>query len=136
MNVDVALVLAADCSGSIGNDELALQCRGYARAITSVVFINAIRAGPHGRVALTCAGWSSDDQQDQIVPWMLIDGMQAAHQFTSLLLDARSPVPGYTSISGAIDFSRRLLSACAYQPDRQVIDISGDGIPGFQRNPG
>lgn len=127
MDVDVALVLAADCSGSIGNDELALQFRGYARAITSQVFIKAIRAGRHGRIALTFAGWSSDDQQDQIAPWMLIDSLPAAHRFASVLLNARSPVPGYTSISGAIDFSRRLLSACEYQPDRQVIDISGDG---------
>ena len=36
----------------------------------------------------------------------------------------RSPAPEYVSISGAIDFLGRLLSACGYQPDRQVIDIS------------
>lgn len=126
--VDVALVLAADCSGSIGNEELALQFRGYARAITNEAFIKAVRSGPHRCIVLTFAGWSSADRQEQIVPWMVIDGMPAARRFASALLDARPLGPGYTSISGAIDFAGQLLSASGHQPDRQVIDVSGDGI--------
>ena len=125
--VDIALVLAADSSGSISNEDLALQCRGYAQAITSDAFMNAVRSGRHGRIALTFTAWSSAQRQDQIVPWMLIDGISAVRRFASTLLHAPGPIPGFTSISGAIDFARRILSACGYAADRQVIDISGDG---------
>ncbi len=114
--VDVALVLAADSSGSISNEDLALQFRGYAHAITSDVFMNAVRSGRHGRIAL--AAWSSAGQQDQLVPWTLIDGMSAARQFATSFLHAPGPAPGFTSISGAIDFARQMLSACGYAADR------------------
>lgn len=126
--VDVALVLAADCSGSISNEDLALQFRGYGQAITSDAVMRAVRSGRHGRIALTFVGWSSAGRQDQAVPWTLIDGIPAAREFASKLLHAPSPIPGYTSISGAIDFAVRLLSACAYPSEQQVIDVSGDGM--------
>jgi hypothetical protein len=126
--VDVALVLAADSSGSISNEDLDLQFRGYAEAVTSDVFMNTVRSGRHGRIALAFVAWSSVGRHDQLVPWMLIDGMSAARQFATTLLHAGGPVPGFTSISGAIDFARQMLSACGYAADRQVIDVSGDGI--------
>lgn len=125
--VDVALVLAADYSGSISNEDLALQVRGYAQAITSDVFMNAVRSGRHGRIALSFVAWSSAGRHDQLVPWMLIDGTSAALQFATTLLHAPGPIPGFTSISGAIDFARQMLSTCGYAADRRVIDVSGDG---------
>jgi hypothetical protein len=57
--VDIALVLAVDSSGSISDEDLALQFRGYAQAVTSDVFINAVRSGRHGRIALSFVAWSS-----------------------------------------------------------------------------
>jgi hypothetical protein len=125
--VDVALVLAVDSSGSISNEDLRFQFRGYAQAITSDVFLNTVRSGRHGRIAVTFVAWSSVRRQDQVVPWMLIDGMSAARDFAATLLHAPGPTPGFTSISGAIDFARRILLACGYAADRQVIDVSGDG---------
>jgi hypothetical protein len=58
----------------------------------------------------------------------LIDGIPAARQFANTLLQAPGPIPGFTSISGAIDFARRTLSACGYAAGRRVIDVSGDGV--------
>jgi hypothetical protein len=125
--VDIALVLAVDTSGSISNADLALQFQGYAEAITSEVFINAVRSGRHGRIALTFVAWSSADRQDQLVPWRLIGGISSARQFATALLQAPGPIPGFTSISGAIAFAQKMLAACGYAADRQVIDVSGDG---------
>ena len=125
--VDIALVLAVDSSGSISNDDLALQFRGYVHAITSDVFMNAARSGRHGRIALSFVAWSSAGRLDQLVPWTLIDGMSAARQFAAMLLRARGPIPAFTLISGAIDFARQMLAACGYAADRHVIDVSGDG---------
>jgi hypothetical protein len=59
------------------------------------------------------------------VPWTLIDGMSAARQFAAMLLRAPG-LPGFTSISGAIDFGRQMLAACGYAADRNAIDVSGD----------
>ena len=53
--------------------------------------------------------------------------MPTAHQFAETLLQAPGPIPGFTSISGAIDFARQRLAACGYAADRQVIDVFGDG---------
>jgi hypothetical protein len=125
--VDVALVLAADGSGSISSEHLTLQFRGYADALTSHDFLDAVRSGEHGRIAITFVTWSNSDRQDQVVPWTLLDGMAAARKFASALVRAPGVTPGYTSISGAIDFGRRLLARCNWPSVRQVIDLSGDG---------
>jgi hypothetical protein len=125
--VDIALVLAVDSSGSISSEDLALQFRGYALAITSDVFMNAVRSGRHRRIALSFVTWSSAGRHDQIVPWTLIDSASAAHQTARILLQVPAPIPGYTSISGAIDFARRMLAGCGYAAVRHVIDVSGDG---------
>ena len=125
--VDVALVLAVDSSGSISNEDLTLQYRGYAQALTSNVFMSAVQSGQFGQIALTFVAWSSVDRQYQIVPWRLIDSVVAAREFVASLLQAPVPTPGYTSLSGAIDFSRQLLAACGYPAGRQIIDVSGDG---------
>ncbi len=46
--VDLELVLAVDCSGSIDDDEFALQIRGYAAAFAHPAIIAAIRSGEIG----------------------------------------------------------------------------------------
>jgi len=51
--VDVELVLAVDVSYSMDMDELALQREGYAQAIVSKEFLQALKSGPHGRIAIT-----------------------------------------------------------------------------------
>jgi hypothetical protein len=72
---DVALVLAADSSGSVSDQDIDLQFQGYAEAITNSTFLNAVRSGRHGRIALAFFAWSSDDDQELLVPWILIDGI-------------------------------------------------------------
>ena len=47
--VDVELVLAVDISYSMDIDELALQREGYAQAIVSKEFLQALKSGPTGR---------------------------------------------------------------------------------------
>ena len=125
---DVALVLAADSSGSVSDQDIDLQFQGYAEAITNSTFLNAVRSGRHGRIALAFFAWSSDEAQELLVPWILIDGNSTARQFATTLLQAPWPMPGYTSISSAIDYAGRLLAECEFPSDRWVIDISGDGF--------
>ena len=132
--VDIAPVLAVDSSGSISDEDLALRFRGYAQAVTSDVFMNAVSSGRHGRIALSFVAEPSAGRHDQLVPWTLIDGMPTVHQFAETLLQAPAPIPGFASISGAIDFARQMLAACGHAADRQVIDVfcddtNNDGRP-------
>src|SRR6476646_2452068 len=56
-SVNVELVSAVDVSYSMDMDELAIQREGYAQAIVSKDFLQALRAVP-GKVAVTYFEWS------------------------------------------------------------------------------
>ena len=51
--VDVELVLAVDVSYSMDPDEQALQREGYALALTSKEFMQALRQGANAKIAIT-----------------------------------------------------------------------------------
>ena len=125
--VDVALVLAVDSSGSISEERLAMQLRGYIDALRHPGFIEAVQGGRHGQIALTFIEWTDARRQDQVVPWTVIADAAGAHGFAQAIQDALRPLPGWTSISGAIDFSVGLLLSSGFMTQRRVIDISGDG---------
>jgi hypothetical protein len=67
-------------------EEFALQRDGYVAAIRHPDFVGAIRAGAHGRIALTYVEWSGSDRQTVIVPWRLIDGADSARAKAAELL--------------------------------------------------
>jgi hypothetical protein len=125
--VDVALVLAVDSSGSVSEQRLMLQLHGYMDAVRHPSFIEAVRTGRHGRVALTFVEWTDVRRQDQVVHWTVIQNEADAQAFAKAIQDALHPLPGWTSISGAIDFSVGLLLGSGFMATRRVIDISGDG---------
>ncbi|MGH7155154.1 MAG: DUF1194 domain-containing protein [Acetobacteraceae bacterium] len=125
--VDLALVLAIDTSGSVSDERLALQMRGYSDAFRRDELLGAIRAGRYGRIVATFVEWSDSDRQSQAVDWTVIDGPATARRFADAIMAALSPTPGWTSISGAIDYAAGLLANLRYAAERKVIDISGDG---------
>ena len=67
---DVALVLAADVSGSINPEEFRLQRQGYAQALSDARVVHAIVAGPQHAALLAYIEWSGSGQQRVIVPWL------------------------------------------------------------------
>jgi hypothetical protein len=125
--VDVELVLAIDISYSMDFDELALQREGYAQAIASQEFLNALKQGTNGKVAVTLVEWAGVADQRIVVPWRLIDGASSAQAVSDEI--TRSPVRRAfrTSISGALMFSAALFEGNGYRGIRRVIDVSGDG---------
>ncbi|MGG5817508.1 DUF1194 domain-containing protein [Falsiroseomonas sp. HW251] len=125
--VDVALVLAIDVSGSLSDERLAMQRLGHARAVTSPAFLAALGANARGQVGLAAIEWSNRDRQDLLVPWTVVEDEASAWRVAGRLLRAPSPVPGFTSISGAIDFAARLLARMPWEAARRVVDISGNG---------
>ena len=125
--VDVALVLAVDSSGSISEQRLTMQIGGYLDALRHPSFVEAVQGGAHRQIALTFVTWTDVRRQDQVVPWRLIQDRDGANSFADAVRDALRPLPGWTSISGAIDFCTGLLLHSGFVATRRVIDISGDG---------
>ena len=125
--VDVALVLAADVSRSINDDEFTLQRRGYAAAITSPRVLEAIRSGAHGAIAVSFVEWAGEPEQKTVVDWTVIRNEADAAKFAEALLAAPRSYVGRTAIGSAIDFSASLLAESGFDAARHLIDVSGDG---------
>jgi Protein of unknown function (DUF1194) len=126
-SVDIELILATDVSYSMDMDELAVQREGYAQALVSKEFLQALKAGPTGKISITYFEWAASSDQKIIIPWRLIDGPETADAVAAEIM--RTPVrrASRTSISGAINFAMPLFDEDPYHGLRRVIDISGDG---------
>src|SRR5690242_5132546 len=125
--VDVELILAVDVSYSMDMDELAIQREGYAQAIVSKEFLQALRSGPNGKIAVTYFEWAASSDQKIIIPWRLIDGPETADAVANEIMKTPIRRASRTSISGAIYFAMPLFNEDPYHGLRRVIDISGDG---------
>lgn len=126
--VDLELVLAVDTSRSIDADEVALQRAGYIAAIRHSDFIEAIKTGFRGRIALSYFEWAGQVRQETLVPWQVIDSVESASAFADKI-GATTVTPSLrgTSISSALIYATGLIGAAPYAEDRRVIDVSGDG---------
>jgi hypothetical protein len=126
--VDVEVVLAVDVSYSMDPDEQALQREGYMAAITSREFLQALKQGMHGRIAMTYFEWAGAQHQQIIVPWRIIEGPESADGFAADIGRARYTRAMRTSISGALLFAQPLFEGSGFRGVRRVIDVSGDGV--------
>jgi hypothetical protein len=126
--VDVALVLAVDVSRSIDEDEARLQREGYRAAVADPRVVEAIRGGMLGSVGIAYVEWAGIEYQRLVIPWVRIGSQRDAEGWATTLEGAPRASLSWTSISGAIDFSRRVLGECPFEATRRVIDVSGDGV--------
>jgi uncharacterized protein DUF1194 len=126
-SVNVELVIAVDVSYSMDMDELAIQREGYAQAIVSKDFLQALSAGPRSKVAVTYFEWSMSGDEKIIIPWRVIDGPESADAVAAEIMKTPVRRGSSTSISGAINFAAKLFEQNPYRGLRRVIDISGDG---------
>src|SRR6476646_10773909 len=126
-SVDVELILAVDVSYSMDMDELAIQREGYAQAIISKEFLQALKSGPHGRISVTYFEWAASTDQKIIIPWRVIEGPESADAVANEIMKTPIRRASRTSISGAINFAMPLFDENPHRGLRRVIDISGDG---------
>lgn len=125
--VDVALVLAMDCSSSVNEKEFALQMEGLGRAFQSADVKAAIQHGKLQRIAVSVVEWSGDNNQATVMQWTTIANDEEAQSFGAAVEKLpRVLGPGATSISSALLFSDALLDQ-APRAERRVIDLSSDG---------
>jgi hypothetical protein len=126
-SVDIELILAVDVSYSMDMDELAIQREGYAQAIVSKEFLQALKTGPNGKISVTYFEWAASSDQKIIIPWRVIDGPETADAVANEIMKTPIRRASRTSISGAINFAMPLFDENPFRGLRRVIDISGDG---------
>ncbi|MCW5729283.1 MAG: DUF1194 domain-containing protein [Alphaproteobacteria bacterium] len=127
--VDLLLILAVDASGSVDNDEWALQMKGYEDAWRDPEVHRAIAtAGRHRALAVTFVQWSGYGHQLQTIGWTRVASAQDANAFADMIAGTGRQIwGGGTSLSGIIDYAVPLFESSPFQGERKVLDISGDG---------
>lgn len=128
--VDLELVLLADASGSIDQEEVIFQRQGYATAITHPDVLYAISSTLTGTIAVTYVEWAAN--QAVVVDWTVIDGEDAARDFAARLLEPPRLASGRNAIGAALLEGKRLIETNQITSLRQVIDFSGDSIGNFR----
>ncbi len=125
--VDLELVLAIDVSGSVDEEEAALQRQGYLRALVDPQVLQAIAGGERRKIAITYIEWAGYHYQRLIAEWAVVSDRASAEKFVAIIAAAPISTERWTSISGALEFSLKRFSASPYRGTRRVIDVSGDG---------
>jgi hypothetical protein len=129
--VDVELVLAVDVSGSMDFEEARIQRAGYVDALQHPDFVNAVRSGLTGRIAISYFEWAGTISDSSYIPWQIISGPDDAAIFAARLAERPIATRRGTSLSAAIAYGAELFDKNDYTGMRRVIDISGDGPNNF-----
>lgn len=124
--VSLELVLMADATGSIDDNEIRFQRSGYATAITHPSVVDAIIHSGYGNIAVTYVEWADARSQHIVVPWTVIDGAASARSFADALQIPPRQAYGRNAIGAALLAGKRLIETNAYKGLRKVIDLSAD----------
>jgi hypothetical protein len=125
--VDLELILAIDVSGSVDEEEAALQRQGYLKALVDPQVIQAISGGEKRKIGVTYVEWAGYHYQRVVVDWAVISDKASAESFVARIQQVPISTERWTSISGAIEFAMKRFEASPYRSNRRVVDISGDG---------
>jgi hypothetical protein len=125
--VDLLLALAMDVSRSMSQPKFQLQREGYAAAIANPQVLDAVKSGPHQRIAICFIDWSAPGEQKLVIDWSVLDGPVSARRFAELIIQAPRSFFNSTSIAGGIDFAVGQIARAPFEAERHAIDVSGDG---------
>lgn len=126
--VQIELVLALDSSASVDRQEFQLQLDGLAQAFRDPDIVQAVENLKPLGAAIAVIQWGAPGETRTVLPFTHIaDGRDAKAFGFRVSLVRRWMRASSTSISTALDDSRDMLAANAFDGLRQVIDVSGDG---------
>jgi len=125
--VDLLLVLASDVSRSVDTRKFELQRQGYAAALSNPRVVEAIKSGPHGKIAICFVEWSGATSQKVVIDWTIVSDMASARRIGDQMLELPRSFADRTSISAGLDFAMSLLERAPFEAPRRTIDVSGDG---------
>lgn len=125
--VDSLLVLAVDASGSIDEDEFALQREGIAEAIAHPAVLAAIRSQPRGAIGIAMVEWGSPGGAATVVDWHRVSDAASAEVAAQAMRDAPRSRQSYNAIGDALLHAAALIEAAPWAATERTIDVSGDG---------
>jgi len=125
--VDLLLVLASDVSRSVDTRKFQLQREGYAAALSNPRVVEAIRSGPHGRIAICFLEWSGATSQKLVIDWTIVSDAASARKIGDQMLELPRSFADRTSISAGLEFAMSQLEHAPFEAPRRTIDVSGDG---------
>lgn len=126
--VDLELLLAVDASSSVDRVEFDLQMQGIARAFRHPDVVAALRAAGDRGIAVALMQWSGSTRQAMAVPWTWVGDDASALAFADAVDSVpRLVISGGTAIGTALTRATAELLGNAFQGQRRVIDLSGDG---------
>jgi hypothetical protein len=108
-------------------EEANIQREGYVAALKHKEFIDVVRGGLSGRIAISYFEWAGYVAPDSVVDWQVIETEQDAIDFANKLEARPVGTQRRTSISAAITEGARMIEVNPYAGRRKVIDVSGDG---------
>ena len=124
--ISIELVFAVDTSYSIDGFEFGLLMKGIANAFRTPEIVDLI--GQQNGVAVTLFQWSSEVNEQYMIPWHLLTDSASIVAFAAKVEKAeRDPKRVFTGIGGAIEFGVRLIAENAFEGRQLKIDVSGDG---------
>lgn len=128
-DIELELVLLADASGSISDQEIAFQRQGYADALTDPRVLAAIQNSAYGAIAVTYVEWAANTAV--VVDWTKIDGVESAERFAATLIGPPRQAYGRNAIGSALLDGKHLIENNDFDGWRKVIDFSGDSPNSF-----
>ena len=135
--VNLALVLALDCSASVDFDEFNLLANGSAAGLRDGEVVAGLLAPPYGASLLALLLWSGTGAQEAVVEWTRVSSSAEVEAFAALVEGVPRAVPaGATAIGDALLVAGKLLALAPAPAARQVIDVVGDGRSNQGADPG
>ncbi len=125
--VDLEIVLAVDASGSVDNNEFALQLGGIAAGLRDPAVHKAILSGPNQRIAVNLLVWAESRFPKDTTGWMLIASTEDAERAARRIETFPRTQTGGTGLGDGVAHAIRSFDSNAFDGLRQVVDVSGDG---------
>jgi len=126
--VDLELAFVVDASGSIDEEEMALQRQGYASALAHPRVLKAINSGFLQSISVAYIEFAGFECTRLTVGWGRITDKKSATAYgTRILAAKRNLCFGGNAVSEALAFAAATIDANTFEGTRRVIDISGDG---------
>ena len=120
MICELALILAIDVSGSVQPEHYELQ-----RDATAQAMVQIMRPHPGTPMAVQVIMWGTDPHV--VIPWRLLQTTADVHTVAQELTQVARPEHGFTNMSSLMEDALESFDHTPCEPERKIIDISGDG---------
>ncbi len=125
--VSLELLLAIDVSGSVDGFEYAEQIEGMVAAFRDPEVVKAIKQ-TKGGIAVSAVAWAGSSNGRTLVPWSHLTDDASATAFALSVGASVRRISGNTAIGDMLNREAPSFDTNGFDGDRQVIDVSGDGV--------